>query len=216
MESVQLNFIIIMLMAAYLHVESYQITRIAPLLTHSDANSACPSEIMRNNTLELLNNIVRAKLSDSSSSITTESPSAMLLQSQLFGGTGGGYFNDYIDNNNITGIVGMSIRAGFIIDSIQVTYRLKDGNNYTAPMRGGAGGAEISFTLADGEKLTRMEGMTDGVYIFMLTFYSNLNNVYGPYGTLDGTQFSFAATEIIAFFGRVGGILDAIGVYYTN
>ena len=85
-------------------------------------------------------------------------------------------------------------------------------------MCGGAGGAEISFTLADGEKLTRMEGMTDGVYIFMLTFYSNLNNVYGPYGILGQmcAQFSVAATEIIAFFGSVGDILDGIGVYYTN
>ena len=219
MEGVQLNFVIITLMAAYLHVESHQITQIAPLLTRSDANSAaCPLEIVRNNTLEKLKNTVRAKLSGSSSSITTESPPAMLLQSQLFGGTGGGYFDDYIDINNITGIVGMSINAGIFVDSIEVTYRLKDGNNYTAPMRGGPGGADFSFTLADGEKLTRMEGITDGMFIFILKFYSNLNNVYGPYGRLSQmcTQFSVAATEIIAFFGRVGGILDAIGVYYTN
>ena len=63
-----------------------------------------------------------------------------------------------------------------------------------------------------------MEGITDGMFIFMLTFYSNLNNVYGPYGILGQmcAQFSLAAMEIIAFFGRAGSILDAIGVYYTN
>ena len=69
-----------------------------------------------------------------------------------------------------------------LIDSIQVTYRLKDGSTFAAPMHGGTGGSEYSFTLASGEKLTRMEGMTNGVLIDMLTFYSNLNNVYGPYG----------------------------------
>ena len=104
----------------------------------------------------------------------------VLLQNTLFGGTGGSYFDDH--NENITGIVGMRIRAGSYVDSIQVTYRLKDGSTFAAPMHGGTGGSEYSFTLANGEKLTRMEGMTNGMLIlFVLTFYSNLNNVYGPY-----------------------------------
>ena len=125
-------------------------------------------------------------------------------------------FNDYNDNNNIAGIVGMRICAGNQIDSIQVTYRLNDGTTYTAPRHGGTGGTEFSFTLADGEKLTRMEGMTNGVFIDMLTFYSNLNNVYGPYGITGLTPFSIMASEIVAFFGRAGDIMDAIGVHYTN
>ena len=139
----------------------------------------------------------------------------VLLQSRLFGGTGGSYFDDH--NNNIAGIVGMRIHAGNQIKFHSgYTYQLKDGNTYTAPMRGGTGGTEYSFTLRDGEKLTRMEGMTNGVLIDMLTFYSNLNSVYGPYGITGQTQFSFTATEIVAFFGRVGNLLDGIGVYYTN
>ena len=79
---------------------------------------------------------------------------------------------------HVAGIVGKRIRARAQVDSIQVTYRLEDGNTYTAPMRGGNGGTEYLFTIADGEKLTRMEGMTKGVVLDMLTFYSNLNNVY--------------------------------------
>ena len=63
-----------------------------------------------------------------------------------------------------------------------------------------------------------MEGMTNGVVLDMLTFCSNLNNVYGLYGITGQTPFSVTASEIVAFFGRYGSfnILDAIGVYYTN
>ena len=60
-------------------------------------------------------------------------------------------------------------------------------------MRGGNGGTEYlqvnMFTLADGEKLTRMEGMTNGVVLDMMTFYSNLNNIYGPYGITGQTPY---------------------------
>ena len=56
---------------------------------------------------------------------------------------------------HVAGIVGKRIRARAQVDSIQVTYCLKDRNTYTAPMRGGNGGTEYlqvnMFTLADGE-----------------------------------------------------------------
>ena len=221
MERVQLQFIIV-LMAAYsvwcISAESIQIT---PLTINSNVNGVCPSEIMRDNALQRLENVTSAILSNISGSTTTESPTdapVVLLQSNLFGGTGGSFFDDYEDNNNIAGIVGMRIHAGDQVDSIQVTYRLNDGTTYTAPRRGGAGGGENTFTLADGEKLTRMDVMTNEVVVDRLTFYSNLNNVYGPYGTNGQTPFSVTASEIVAFFGRVGSfnIMDAIGVYYTN
>ena len=197
---------------------------------------------MRENTRQLLKNVVSAKLSNISSSITTEPPTDdttstdipttyysttaatttvtphVLLQSNLFGGTGGNFFDDHNDNNFIVGIVGMKIPAGNSVNSIQVTYRLRDGSNYTAPMHGHTGDTEYSFTLANGEKLNRMEGMVNsGHLIGILTFYSNMDNVYGPYGTTDQTKlFSFTATEFIAFFGRSGSRIDAIGVYYIN
>lgn len=107
-------------------------------------------------------------ITTASTTVTTTSVTpVVLLQSNLFGGTGGSYFDDH--NDNIAGIVGMRIRAGNQVDSIQVTYRFKDGNTYTAPMRGGTGGTAYSFSLAEGEKLTTMEGITNGVLIDMLT-----------------------------------------------
>ena len=199
---------------------------------------------MRENARQPLKNVVSVKLSNISSSITTEPPTddttsttdipttyystiaatttmtpRVLLQSDLFGGPGGNFFNDY--NDTIVGIVGMRIPAGNVVNSIQVTYRLRDGSNYTAPMHGQTGDTEYSFTLADGEKLTRMEGMVSSGHlplIGVLTFYSNMDKVYGPYGTTVTGQilFSFTATEFIAFFGRSGSRIDAIGVYYIN
>ena len=137
-----------------------------------------------------------------------------VLQSAVFGGSGGIAFDD--NNDNIAGIIGMKIRSGNQIDSIQVTYRLKDESTYEALMHGGTGGSESFFTLADGEKLIRMEGMTSGVLVDMLTFYSNYNNTYGPYGVTGQKRFSVAGLEIVAFFGRAGNLLDAIGAYVSH
>ena len=235
MERVQLHFIVIVMVAYWCISEGHKIT---PLMIRSNDGSihVCPSEIMRDNARQLLKSMVSAKIYDITSTepptdgVTTNTPSTSatttnvprLLQSSLFGETGdGNFFDDY--NENITGIVGMTIRAGSVIDSIQVTYQRKDGTTFTAPMHGGAGGGEYSFTLADGEKLTRMDGMTSNSSqaITMLTFYSNMNNVYGPYGVDVQTQFSVVAAEIVAFFGHAqdfgssGDFLNALGVYYV-
>ena len=242
METVRVFFIIILVMAEYCCISAEPL-HCAPIFIHSDANGICPLKIMQVNARQLLKNVVSEKLSNISSSITTRPPTddttsmdipttyystiaatttvtpRVLLQSNLFGGPGGNFFDDH--NVNIVGIVGMRIRAeDRAVNSIQVTYRLRDGSNYTAPMHGQTGGTEYSFTLADGEKLTRMEGefnqgISTGV-IDSLTFYSNMNNVYGPYGTTDQVQFSFTATEFVAFFGRDGSLIDAIGIYYIN
>ena len=138
----------------------------------------------------------------------------IVSKSAQFGGSGGSAFDDRSDN--IAGIIGMKVRSGNQIDSIQVTYRLKDGSAYEAPKHGGNGGSVSSFTLADGEKLIRMEGMTNGVLIDMLTFYSNFNNTYGPYGITGQAPFSVEGLEIIAFFGRAENLLDAVGVYVSQ
>ena len=132
---------------------------------------------------------------------------------------GGDYFTDYTDD--IAGIIGINIYSTHLVVSIQVTYRLKNGSTYTTPLRGGTEGTMYSFTLAEGETLTRVEGKpTYNVYVLeYLTFYSNLNNTYGPYrrsGSITPYTFFVEGQEIVAFFGRYGDLLDAIGVYYIN
>ena len=239
METVRVLFIMILVLvvAEYCCISAESLyCAPGPIIIHRDDNGICLSEIKRENALQLLKNVVSAKLSYISSSITTDgttSTNMIPCQSNLYGGPGGNFFDDHNDgpggnffddhNNNdtIVGIVGMRIRAeDRVVNSIQVTYRLRDGSNYTAPMHGQTGGTEYSFTLADGENLIRMEGeynqrITTGV-VDSLTFYSNMNNVYGPYGTTGQIQFSFIATKFVAFFGRAGSFIDAIGVYYIN
>ena len=224
--------------------------QITPIMIRSNDSSTCPSEILRDNAMEFLKNIVSARLlstkppadvttttsittgttttsttTTTSSTTTTNMPPVVLLQSSLFGrADAGNPFDDY--SENIAGIATVTIRSGTIVDSIQVTYQLKNGNSFTAPMHGGPGGVESSFTLGVGEKLTRMDAMSNSGFHFnnaisMLTFYSNTNNVYGPYGSSgDSTQYSVQASEIVAFFGRArdfgstNDFLDAIGVHY--
>ena len=158
---------------------------------------------------------------------TTAMP--VLNQSELFGGPGGGPFDDYDHHNSsISGIIGMNISAdGKGIVYIQVNYRLNNGSTFLTEVHGRAGRGTIrSFALADGERLTRMEGTyTSGILqikedpiIEKLTFYSNRNNkTYGPYGNINSNSnmsFYVESTEIVALFGRAGWYVDAIGAYY--
>ena len=134
----------------------------------------------------------------------------MSIKSASFGGSGGSAFDDII------GIVGMKIRSGNQVDSVQVTYRLSDGSTFEAPKHGGTGGSLKSFTLADDEKLIKVEGKTNGVLVDQVTFYSNKGKTYGPYGKTGETPFSVKGSEIIAVFGRAGNLLDRLGVHYKE
>ena len=241
----QLHFVVALIAAHCSWSISAEANQITPIVICSNnGDLVCPSEIMQDNAQQLLKNIISAKIASfvatepptadvTTSALTTTStpititstcmPPAVPLQSSSFGGViGGDSFDDY--NDNIAGIVRMQIYATIFdasdaISSIQVTYRLKDGTNCVAPVHG-TNGTVHSFTLVDGERLTRMDGMhsvgpSDRI-INTLTFYSNMNNMYGPYGGTGGTSFSVMAQEIVAFYGRSGLLLDSIGVYYFN
>ena len=203
---------------------------------NSTTGDECPAADVLTNARQQLHESVNGLLTTLSVTTTTNAPTTAttamdapttampgLTQSELFGGTGGAEFNDY--NEDIAGINGMIIYVSghpFIqhvaIESIQVIYRLKNGNTYTAPVHGATTGTRHSFTLAEGERLTRMEGSpTDNNYVIeQLTFYSNLNNMYGPYGYARPSTFFVEGREIVALFGRAGSLLDAIGAYHTN
>ena len=133
-------------------------------------------------------------------------------KSQIFGGDGGTKFND------LQKIVGMNIRHGNQIDSIQVIYKIGDGNPFDGPHNGGYGGSLTSFTLEEGEVLNKMEGSTNGVVLDQVTFYTSKGKAYGPYGTPGRNKFKFEAMEIVAVFGGAGSynLIDGIGFYYKD
>ena len=133
-----------------------------------------------------------------------------VLQSGIFGGGGGEAFDDL--NDNFVGIVGMNIRSNVFVNNTQVFYQ-------GASL--GTADPLSTFTLADGKKLIRMDGMIGGELIGQLTFTSNFNcynvcSMYGPYGSTGEIPFSVEGSEILAIFGGSFMFLDAIGVYYIN
>ena len=143
------------------------------------------------------------------------------LESEEVGGSGGSPWDDVLNQNlKPFEIQGIAVSYGNQVDSIQTTYRFFDGSLHQAPRRGGTGGSRsATIQFADGEKLTKIEGKTNGVLIDQLTFNTVCRNgtakVYGPYGKTGRTPFSFEG-PILGLRGRSGTLLDALGVYYKS
>ncbi|XP_072955904.1 protein GOS9-like [Typha angustifolia] len=131
-----------------------------------------------------------------------------------WGGDGGGPF----DMGAATRLANIRIRHGAAIDAIQIMYEV-DGKMKWSTQFGGNGGALTEISLKDGELLTSISGHYGSfgniTVIRSLSFSTNLNTTYGPYGEQQGTTFSIPLQEgkIVGFFGRSGALLDAIGVY---
>ena len=79
--------------------------------------------------------------------------------------------------------------------------------------------------MSPGEYVNNITGTTDGYGVTSIKFYTNFNTEgYGPFGCRSGSAFGVPlpdnATEdeqdngaAVAFFGRSGDYLIAIGVY---
>ena len=129
---------------------SNAIAKIDSVKIDHTAGSGCPADDIHTRALEQLRSSVNNFLLRN----------IVLTQSEVFGGPGGGDFDDY--HENIVGIMSVNISKGYLgIVDIQVTYKLKNGNSFLAPVHGGHGDATVTtfcnFTLADGERLTGIE-----------------------------------------------------------
>ena len=142
-----------------------------------------------------------------------------ITKSAPSGGGGGSAWDDDILGHSptIVGVYKVDIRHGNQVDRLQVTYRLADGSTWTAPAHGGSGGSASSFTLAQDERIVRVEGKTNNVLVDQLTFITEnaagVQKSYGPFGKTGRIAFKYEG-YIVGFFGRSGNLLDAIGVYY--
>ena len=106
------------------------------------------------------------------------------------------------------------------MDSIDVTYRLPDGDTWQSRRHGGDRGSKHSFNLAEGDYISKVEGKTEYELVAQLTFTVTKGNGstvrYGPYGKTGLIPFSVQG-NIISFFGSSGNLLDSIGFYsYSN
>ncbi|XP_020101452.1 salt stress-induced protein-like [Ananas comosus] len=111
------------------------------------------------------------------------------------------------------------IHSGHAVDSLSFEYD-RDGKTFKAGPWGGSGGDPTKIEFKPGEYLTEIKG-TVGTFadidnlVRSLTFVTNVNKSYGPFGVEQGTRFSVpvAHGRIVALYGRSGTYLDAIGVY---
>ena len=145
-----------------------------------------------------------------------------MKKSEKYGGNGGYKFDDYDQETGIIGIQSIKIRSTEDqVDSIQTTYRLANGEKWTSGRHGGSGGVNYSFSLGEGDYLSKIEGKTDGSLVKQLTFTVTKDNTsettHGPFGTPDQddklTSFSIEG-NIIAFFGSAGLLLDSFGFHF--
>lgn len=119
-------------------------------------------------------------------------------------------------------ITQINIVHGGAIESISFSSVKPDGGVESPVKFGGDGGsetAEVSFNRPS-EQLTGVSGTygvmeEKGEYIKSLKFHTNLG-VHGPFGSQDGTPFSFVMEDgiVVGFHGRSSEkFVDAIGVF---
>nr|GMD38729.1 protein IQ-DOMAIN 31-like [Ipomoea batatas] len=126
-----------------------------------------------------------------------------------------------LDDGSIDGIREISLVYGRCIDSIKVVYN-KNGRPFTAEKKhGGNGGdktGEVKLQFPE-EYLTSISGyygpQSGSLVIRSLTFKSNLQRTFGPFGLEEGTPFSVPVEggKIGGLKGRNGWYVDSIGCY---
>ncbi|KAJ4964608.1 hypothetical protein NE237_016457 [Protea cynaroides] len=134
-----------------------------------------------------------------------------------WGGQDGARWDDGL-NCSVRQVV---ISHGAAIDSIQVKYEER-GCSFWSDRHGGTGGCKKDKIKLDfpQEFLMSISGYygclthLGCILVRSLSLESNLKK-YGPFGTQDGTQFSFPVTcaKIVGFHGRCSWHLDSIGFY---
>ena len=143
------------------------------------------------------------------------------MYSRIYGGRGGSFFRDPCSNNYLGGVI---VRAGNLINSIQLIYS-SNKNQYGFPMaHGGSGGRRNLAIFYEKEYIVAVVGSYGpsswcGNCINEIGFITEnkygMTSIHGPYGRKSGSIMLFAG-EISGFYGRSGHYLDALGCYYSN
>jgi len=137
-------------------------------------------------------------------------------QTQMVGGSGGNPFQDtsIATDGRISEV---RVSAGKMIDSIQAIYVLPDGRTVTGPLHGGPGGNSSSFRLDSDEYIIGISGRY-GKNIDCLRIQTNKRTspLYGGSGGRQDYNLTLSSgNQAVAFFGRSGAMLDAIGLVYA-
>ncbi|KAK3162103.1 hypothetical protein QOZ80_1BG0085430 [Eleusine coracana subsp. coracana] len=136
-----------------------------------------------------------------------------------WGGLGGDPWDDGV-NSAVRQII---ITHGAAVDSIKIEYDMKGSSIWSKKHGTGSGNSKTDQVKLDYPKevLTSISGcygaVGTSVVIRSLTFESNCSK-YGPFGTEQGTFFSFPASSgrIVGFHGRSGSSLHSIGCHLNK
>ena len=146
---------------------------------------------------------------------------AQYQSTKIYGGKGGSEGSFTLPNPN-SRITRVNIRHGSLIDALEITYAQRIYNRRISPVSirtvrfGGKGGKLSSFVLQGGEYITRIKGRSDR-YVNQLTFYTNKNRKFGPYGGNGGKAFEVKTPGgLKGIKVRFGSLIDAIGFYFRK
>ncbi|KAL6880092.1 hypothetical protein ACP4OV_011657 [Aristida adscensionis] len=150
---------------------------------------------------------------------TKEAEEGAMLVDKIgpWGGNGGHAYGITVASNRLESV---TIYCGVVIDALAFSYWDRNGNRCTTCPWGGVGGSANKILFGASEYLMEVSG-TSGRFrevtdvITSLTLTTNIRR-YGPFGEPKGTPFCSQVKKgynIVGFFGRSGGCLDALGVY---
>jgi len=132
------------------------------------------------------------------------------------GGRGGNAFSD-LEPDQGARVIGVQVRAGDQVDSVQLMYMLRDGRTVAGPRHGGSGGNLSVFRLDADEYLVGISGRS-GSYIDSIQFQTNKRTspTFGGNGGDRDFRIEVPAnTQASGLTGRAGQYLDAIGLTFS-
>ncbi|HEX6375119.1 MAG TPA: jacalin-like lectin [Allosphingosinicella sp.] len=147
-----------------------------------------------------------------------------LFKTPSYGGGGGTPWDDgqALAGTPAAAFKRIAVRTGTLVDKIETTYQLENGN-FSTLAHGGDGGSPAAFDLVPQEILIGIQGRS-GALVDQISFLTAV--VYGggdppflqtrgPYGGGGGAPFTIWG-EIAAFYGRSGSLIDSIGCYLST
>ena len=139
----------------------------------------------------------------------------------MYGGRGGGYFQDPCHPAIKRIDVGDEVASG-ALRYIQVTYKNAQNQDVLEPLHGRSTDSVLHrINLAQGEHIIAVIGRHSTHYKrgrihqlgFLTRSVSGAKQIFGPYGAENGNLFVINA-DVVSFFGRSGSLIDALGFFY--
>ena len=131
-----------------------------------------------------------------------------------YGGNGGIHFDERPDNcqSEVRRIV---IYHQSLVDSIQITYKMSNGQDFIGQKYGGDRGRRDQIDLNEGEKIISVSGRTEDK-VDQLSFTTSFGRTFGPFGGGGGRPFKIEGCNLRGIKGAAKTLVDSIGFYCSQ